>query len=171
MKSLICPKKHRPPSKQGDVGAIIRHGFYTTRWGKRRRYQCQACGKTFSEVPRQISSMKWVEGRYRGSFDRAVRSEPLARRGAMSYGFSMIVVGVNGWWGAEDEAERPVEDGYRGQEIGGRGQAPDGGSERFPDEQTHLDRRGKIAAGRANGKWSLGAVKKVDLSRLREDDL
>ena len=28
-------------------GAIIRHGFYTTRWGRRRRYQCQACGKTF----------------------------------------------------------------------------------------------------------------------------
>src|SRR5262249_48179749 len=50
MKSLSCPKKHRPPSKQGDVGAIIRHGFYTTRWGKRRRYQCQACGKTFSST-------------------------------------------------------------------------------------------------------------------------
>ena len=29
------------------VGAIIRHGFYKTRWGKRRRYQCQICGKTF----------------------------------------------------------------------------------------------------------------------------
>jgi transposase-like protein/IS1 family transposase len=26
---------------------IIRHGFYTTRWGKRRRYQCRTCGKTF----------------------------------------------------------------------------------------------------------------------------
>src|SRR5262249_50710105 len=46
LKSLSCPNRHRPPSKQGDVGAIIRHGFYTTRWGKRRRYQCQACGKT-----------------------------------------------------------------------------------------------------------------------------
>src|SRR5262245_52453331 len=50
MKSLSCPNRHRPPSKQGDVGAIIRHGFYTTRWGKRRRYQCQACGKTFSST-------------------------------------------------------------------------------------------------------------------------
>ena len=30
-----------------DFRAIIRHGFYKTRWGKRRRYQCQACGKTF----------------------------------------------------------------------------------------------------------------------------
>src|SRR5215831_11605386 len=50
MKSLICPNKHRPPSRKGAVGAIIRHGFYTTRWGKRRRYQCQACGKTFSST-------------------------------------------------------------------------------------------------------------------------
>jgi len=50
MKSLSCPNRHRPPSKQGDVGAISRHGFYTTRWGKRRRYQCQACGKTFSST-------------------------------------------------------------------------------------------------------------------------
>src|SRR5262249_56177847 len=48
MKSLSCPNKHRRPSKQGDVGAIIRHGFYRTRSGKRRRYLCQACGKTFS---------------------------------------------------------------------------------------------------------------------------
>jgi transposase-like protein/IS1 family transposase len=47
MKSLSCPNKHRPPSGKGEVGTIIRHGFYTTRWGKRRRYQCQACGKTF----------------------------------------------------------------------------------------------------------------------------
>src|SRR5262249_47610018 len=50
MKSLSCPTTPRPPSKQGNIGAIIRHGFYTTRWGKRRRYQCQACGKTFSST-------------------------------------------------------------------------------------------------------------------------
>jgi len=48
MKSLSCPNRHCPPSRNGGSGAIIRHGFYTTRWGKRRRYQCQACGKTFS---------------------------------------------------------------------------------------------------------------------------
>ncbi|PYV45010.1 MAG: hypothetical protein DMG06_04055 [Acidobacteria bacterium] len=48
MKSLTCPNKHRPPSGKG--GAIIRHGFYATRWGKRRRYQCQTCGKTFSST-------------------------------------------------------------------------------------------------------------------------
>jgi transposase-like protein len=44
MKSLDCPKAHRPHSRKG---AIIRHGFYKTTWGKRRRYQCQTCGKTF----------------------------------------------------------------------------------------------------------------------------
>ncbi len=47
MKSLSCPNRHYPPSRNGDSGAIIRHGFYTTRWGKRRRYQCRICGKTF----------------------------------------------------------------------------------------------------------------------------
>jgi hypothetical protein len=31
MKSLSCPNKHRPGSGKGDVGAILRHGFYTTR--------------------------------------------------------------------------------------------------------------------------------------------
>jgi IS1 family transposase/transposase-like protein len=41
------PTRHRPPSGKGDVRAIIRHGFYTTRWGKRRRYQRQTCGTTF----------------------------------------------------------------------------------------------------------------------------
>jgi transposase-like protein/IS1 family transposase len=50
MKSLSCPNQHRPPSGKGDVGAIISHGFYTTRWGKRRRYQCQTCGKTFGST-------------------------------------------------------------------------------------------------------------------------
>jgi transposase-like protein len=27
--------------------SIIRYGFYKTKWGKRRRYQCRTCGKTF----------------------------------------------------------------------------------------------------------------------------
>jgi hypothetical protein len=47
MKSLRCPNTHRPTSGKSDTAAIIRHGFYQTRWGKRRGYQCQACGKTF----------------------------------------------------------------------------------------------------------------------------
>jgi transposase-like protein/IS1 family transposase len=47
MKSLSCPNRHCPPSRKGVAGAIIRHGFSTTRWGKRRRDQCQICGKTF----------------------------------------------------------------------------------------------------------------------------
>src|SRR5262249_45362215 len=47
MKSLNCPNKQCVPSGKAVFRAIVRHGFYTTRWGKRRRYQCQACGKTF----------------------------------------------------------------------------------------------------------------------------
>jgi transposase-like protein len=29
------------------IGSIIRYGFYKTKWGKRRRYQCRSCRKTF----------------------------------------------------------------------------------------------------------------------------
>ena len=47
MKSLSCPNRHDPPSGKGDIGAVIRHAFYTTRSGKRRRCQCRTCGKTF----------------------------------------------------------------------------------------------------------------------------
>jgi transposase-like protein len=47
MKSLNCPRPDCTPSKAGAARAIIRYGFYQTRWGKRRRYQCQTCGKTF----------------------------------------------------------------------------------------------------------------------------
>ena len=47
MKSLSCPNRHCSPSRKSAARSIIRHGFYKTRWGKRRRYQCQTCGKTF----------------------------------------------------------------------------------------------------------------------------
>ena len=47
MKSLSCLNRYCPPSGRRDAGAIIRHGFYTSSWGKRPRYLCQACGKTF----------------------------------------------------------------------------------------------------------------------------
>ena len=52
MQSLSCPNRHCPSSGKGNVGAIIRHGFYTTRSGKRRRYQCRTCGKTFCSTTR-----------------------------------------------------------------------------------------------------------------------
>jgi len=38
---------HCSPSGKAVPGNIIRFGFYKTRWGKRRRYRCQACEKTF----------------------------------------------------------------------------------------------------------------------------
>ena len=47
MKSLDCPNPDCIPSKECATRASISHGFYKTRWGKRRRYQCQVCGKTF----------------------------------------------------------------------------------------------------------------------------
>ena len=51
MKSLSCPRKHCRPAK-ATSSKIIRYGFYKTRWGKRRRYRCQACGKTFGSTNR-----------------------------------------------------------------------------------------------------------------------
>ena len=47
MKSLRCPNWQCSLSGKSAVGHIIRYGFYTTKVGKRRRYQCQICGKTF----------------------------------------------------------------------------------------------------------------------------
>ena len=47
MKSLRCTNPQWPLSGKACAGNIIRHGFYQTTWGKRRRYGCLICGKTF----------------------------------------------------------------------------------------------------------------------------
>ena len=63
-----------------------------------------------------------AKSRFRGSFDRAVRSEPLARRGGdelwvfnSRYWGKSVVAGSGQSWKA-------VEDGLEGQERGGIGQ-------------------------------------------------
>ena len=45
MKRVSCPNPECPSSPAGD--SVAPHGFYTTKSGKRRRYLCQSCGKTF----------------------------------------------------------------------------------------------------------------------------
>ncbi len=47
MKSLSCANTDCPLAGKAAAGRIVRHGFYGTKWGRRRRYRCQACGKTF----------------------------------------------------------------------------------------------------------------------------
>ena len=47
MKNLSCPNKECSLAQKTSSGNIIGHGFYKTKWGKRRRYRCQTCGKTF----------------------------------------------------------------------------------------------------------------------------
>src|SRR5215470_1312113 len=47
MKSPRCPNRDCRSSGQTVSGNVIRFGFYQTRWGKRRRYRCQTCEKTF----------------------------------------------------------------------------------------------------------------------------
>ena len=47
MKSLSCANTDCPLAGKAATGRVVRHGFYQTKWGRRRRYRCQACGKTF----------------------------------------------------------------------------------------------------------------------------
>jgi len=44
---LKCPNVQCAGSRADETGSIIRYGFYKTKWGRRRRYRCQTCGKTF----------------------------------------------------------------------------------------------------------------------------
>jgi IS1 family transposase len=47
MKSLSCPNREYPLEGKASFGNIIGHGFYKTKFGRRRRYRCGTCGKTF----------------------------------------------------------------------------------------------------------------------------
>src|SRR5215467_12351814 len=42
-----CPNKDCRSSGKAVSENIVRFGFYPTRWGKRRRYRCQTCERTF----------------------------------------------------------------------------------------------------------------------------
>ena len=44
---ILCPNRECRSSGKPLSGNVIRFGFYPTRWGKRRRYRCQTCEKTF----------------------------------------------------------------------------------------------------------------------------
>src|SRR5215475_3442301 len=47
MKTVRCPNRDCRSSAKTASENVIRFGFYQTRWGKRRRYRCQTCEKTF----------------------------------------------------------------------------------------------------------------------------
>ncbi len=46
MKRLRCPNP-QCPSKKSAAKITIRYGFYRTRWGRRCRFRCTGCDKTF----------------------------------------------------------------------------------------------------------------------------
>ena len=48
--SRCCPNPACCLSGQFDKGNIIRHSYYTTTQGRRRRYRCKECGRTFSST-------------------------------------------------------------------------------------------------------------------------
>jgi transposase-like protein/IS1 family transposase len=47
MNRLRCPYEKCLTRTNFSLAIIIRFGFYQTRWGKRRRFQCKGCGRTF----------------------------------------------------------------------------------------------------------------------------
>src|SRR5688572_17096847 len=42
-----CPNQKCLPPTNSSERRIIRFGFYQTRWGKRRRFRCRICRRTF----------------------------------------------------------------------------------------------------------------------------
>ena len=50
MKNSKCLNLACPLRGKVSFGNIVCHGFYRTRSGKRRRYRCGECGKTFSST-------------------------------------------------------------------------------------------------------------------------
>ena len=47
MHRLRCPDEQCLSRTNSSLANIIRFGFYQTRWGKRRRFRCKGCGRTF----------------------------------------------------------------------------------------------------------------------------
>jgi transposase-like protein len=45
---LPCPNPHCP--KHGQFQQVIRFGFYRLKRGRRRRYRCGSCGKTYGRT-------------------------------------------------------------------------------------------------------------------------
>ena len=50
LKHLACPNENCPLFQKHRQGNIIRHSFYVTSQGRRRRYRCKECSKTFSST-------------------------------------------------------------------------------------------------------------------------
>ena len=48
--SRCCPNPDCSFKGQSGKGNIIRHSFYITTQGRRRRYRCKQCGRTFSST-------------------------------------------------------------------------------------------------------------------------
>lgn len=50
VRSPSCPNPKCTFHGQFGKQNIVRHGFFTLERGKRRRYRCNACGKTFAST-------------------------------------------------------------------------------------------------------------------------
>ena len=50
LKNLACPNENCPHFRKHRQGNIIRHSLTKTRQGRRRRYRCKDCSRTFSST-------------------------------------------------------------------------------------------------------------------------
>ena len=47
---ISCPNAACALRDRLGRGNVILHGYSKTRWGRRRRYRCKECGRTFSST-------------------------------------------------------------------------------------------------------------------------
>src|SRR5215470_12905779 len=82
MKIPRCPNRDCRSLGKTESGNVIRFGFYQTCWGKRWRYRCQTCEKTFCSntgtpyyrlQPRCATLTLSVEGLNKSSIARVER--------------------------------------------------------------------------------------------------
>ena len=84
--NLACPLRGKVSS-----GNIVRHGFYRTRFGKRRRYRCGECGKTFSSTKGTLSIIiinPGLDSRARTALEHMLESVVSARGKVLRTNFS-----------------------------------------------------------------------------------
>ena len=76
-RSRCCPNPDCFLRGQASKGNIIRHSFYITSQGRRRRYRCKECGRTFSSTH---STPYYRSKSVKSGIEYTVSSTPLLTR-------------------------------------------------------------------------------------------
>ncbi len=103
-----CPNVECDLTGERNAGNIVRHSFYPRRDGRRRRYRCKACGKTFSANTDTI-----YQGLHcsRDEFDRVAQlSVEGVNKSAISRVSGRAWSTVARWLALASEAARQIND-------------------------------------------------------------